>query len=406
MNYKIALPNEKYNMNTGQDTRNFIVKKTEDKVVLRFDEENQLFYAKIENPSQHTKYLFQQHRLAISLSKLNTGKSQRSHMGDNYYPGERYWDEETQEWKNATDFYVKKKCHPRWSRCRFNGVVVHEQISDFSEEIEIPFNIEDLRPNQKHTLGKKWTNWYNSIKAVLVSCFDSLTTEQFNNTSNSGCRAYKTMSNRIKIEYDSKNDVIVERKNDSEVNHWNDYYNLNAHVVDQSSRNFEIQIDSMGSRVTTAFNNNRLWVGIEFLDAGNYSHRGNISKAVKYGDKDRYVERMSEDDYITANENKRYKNRVKSKLICPAFDRVKIYSTDFKYEIPDEPSTGCGAIDSLLVLASAKGHDGITITRYANIVIGMIEGNQNWVSNSSMILWRYQTNVQLIWHSEPDADEN
>lgn len=82
MNYKIALPNKKYNMHTGQDIRNFVIKKTEDVVKLRFDEKNQVFYAKIESPSQHTRYLFQQHRLAISLSKLNTGKGQRTHMGN------------------------------------------------------------------------------------------------------------------------------------------------------------------------------------------------------------------------------------------------------------------------------------------------------------------------------------
>ena len=104
MNYKIALLNKKYNMHAGQDTRNFVIKKTEDVVKLRFDEENQLFYAKIESPSQHTRYLFQQRRLAISLSKLNTGASQRSHLGNAYWPGDP---------ENKAMFYVKKKCHPR-----------------------------------------------------------------------------------------------------------------------------------------------------------------------------------------------------------------------------------------------------------------------------------------------------
>lgn len=97
MNYKIALPNKKYNMHAGQDTRNFVIKKTEDVVKLRFDEENQLFYAKIESPSQHTIYLFQQRRLAISLSKLNTGRSQRSHMGNTSWPGDMYWDEQSHQ---------------------------------------------------------------------------------------------------------------------------------------------------------------------------------------------------------------------------------------------------------------------------------------------------------------------
>lgn len=215
MNYKIALSNKKYNMHIGKDTKNFIIKKTEDVVRLRFDEDNQVFYAKIENPSQHTRYLFQQHRLAISLSKLNTGRSQRRKMGDPFSPGERYWDEVTQEWQRVTDFYVKKKCHPRWSRCGSNGVVLHEVVSSLDEEIEIPFNSKDLKPNQNHTLGARWTNcWYNSIKAVLVSCFTSLTTTKFNEGApNSRCRAYKTMSNRIKIEYDYGNDKIINRKN-------------------------------------------------------------------------------------------------------------------------------------------------------------------------------------------------
>ena len=97
MDYKIALQNKKYNMRAGQDARNFVIKKTEDVVKLRFDEENQVFYAKIESPSQHTRYLFQQRRLAISLSKLNTGRGQRSHMGNNSWPGDMYWDEQSHQ---------------------------------------------------------------------------------------------------------------------------------------------------------------------------------------------------------------------------------------------------------------------------------------------------------------------
>ena len=127
-------------------------------------------------------------------------------------------------------------------------------MSSLDEEIEIPFNAIDLKPNQKHTLNGKWTNWYNSVKAVLVSCPAVLTTSQFNTYDSYKCRAYKTMSNRIKIEYDSENNIIINRKD-----HYKnaDPYELSA-TVNQNGREVTFNVTPMGSKVLYAFRNNEL----------------------------------------------------------------------------------------------------------------------------------------------------
>ena len=128
-------------------------------------------------------------------------------------------------------------------------------MSSLDEEIEIPFNAIDLKPNQKHTLKGKWTNWYNSIKAVLVSCPTVFTTSQLDVHYGNRCRAYKTMSNRIKIEYDSENGIIINRKDHPPKNA--DPYELSA-TVNQNGREVTFNVTSMGSRVLEAFMNNEL----------------------------------------------------------------------------------------------------------------------------------------------------
>ena len=152
-------------------------------------------------------------------------------------------------------------------------------VSSLDEEIEIPFNAYDLKPNQKRTLRGKWTNWYNSIKAVLVSCPAVLTTSQLTGY-DSRCRAYKTMSNRIKIEYDSENDIIINRKDHSkDVNP----YELSA-TVNQNDREVTFNVTSMGSKVLEAFMNNRLWVGLDFQDISYATNHGGSNKRAHNGD--------------------------------------------------------------------------------------------------------------------------
>ena len=153
-------------------------------------------------------------------------------------------------------------------------------MPSLDEEIEITFNASDLKPNQKRTLKGKWTNWYNSIKAVLVSCPAVLTTSQFNGGNGAQCRAYKTMSNRIKIEYDSENDIIINRKDHSkDVNP----YELSA-TVNQNDREVTFNVTSMGSKVLEAFMNNRLWVGLDFQDISYATNHGGSNKRAHNGD--------------------------------------------------------------------------------------------------------------------------
>ena len=380
MNYKIALSNKKYNMHTGQDARNFVIKKTEDVVKLRFDEANQVFYAKIESPSQHTRYLFQQHRLAISLSKLNTGISQRSHMGNSNWPGDP-------EYKAM--FYVKKKCHPRWSRCGGNGIVVHNVVSSLDEEIEIPFNAYDLKPNQKRTLRGKWTNWYNSIKAVLVSCPAVLTTSQLTGY-DSRCRAYKTMSNRIKIEYDSENDIIINRKDHSEDAN---QYELSA-TVNQSDREVTFNVTSMGSKVLKAFMNNELWIGLDFQDISYATNHGGLDKLIHNGDHWREAGPGTK-----SYASRRYEYRLKDKWYCSQGMRKRIYyqgdsTLTITYTIPfniDYALLRNSGIYNLIELMHK--HNDVKeldlIHRLPRIVIGMDEGGVG------RRLFKYNPNIAI-----------
>lgn len=128
-------------------------------------------------------------------------------------------------------------------------------MPSLDDEIEIPFNAHDLKPNQKHTLKGKWTNWYNSVKAVLISCPTVATTSQFNGHYGSQCRAYKTMSNRIKIEYDSENDVIINRKHRPK--NVDNKYKLSA-TVHQNGREVTFNVTYMGSKVQEAFRQDEL----------------------------------------------------------------------------------------------------------------------------------------------------
>lgn len=399
LNYKIAAPLEKFKIKTGSDTRNFKIQKTEDKVILRFDEESQLFYARIVNPSQHTRYLFQQGRLAIALCKLNTGKSQRRHMGDKYWPGDRYWDDEEQEWKQVTDFYVKKKYHPRWSRCNDNFT----PVLDLDNEIRISWNDDrDLKPNEKHTLGYEHENWFTAIKALLLSCTRNAYEIEHNSQYIYASRGYKTMSNRIKIKYDSNLGHVLEREETASGDSWNDYYHLDARVINQNNREFTIQIDSMGSEVQSSFEKGNLYVGIEFRDAGNYSHRGVYAKANRYGDKDRYAGHP-QNNLDRAKRNERYKNRVASKMICPYENKIRINSLTFSYEIDQHPDDGCSALNRLLRIRKNHGDD-MTVTRTATLVIGRVETTTTNLTNASlawsgMTLWRYTTNVEITWNS-------
>ena len=63
------------------------------------------------------------------------------------------------------------------------------------------------------------------------------------------------MSNRIKIEYDSENGLIINRKDHPPKNA--DPYELSA-TVNQNGREVTFNVTSMGSRVLEALMNNEL----------------------------------------------------------------------------------------------------------------------------------------------------
>ena len=384
-----------------KDTR-CINKKPEDLVTLRYDEEHQIFYASIKNPSQHTRYLYEQGKLGIALCKLNTGRSQRKKMlakrisGGNRIP------------KN----FIKIHYHPRWSRCGRNLALV----TNLDEEVAIAITtsgqvgrclsgvgILDLKPNQKRTVLGKWKNWYNSIKAVLVSC----NTDNVLRLNETISRSYKTMCKRIKIEYNSDENTIIHRldhKHKPHVNHYYEYYHVNADIERVSHRTYDISIEELGTKALEAYNKNLLWIGLEFNDLSSYTSRGGKMRKLHYGNKDIAT---TSSELAIAKRNRRYTARASKLLICPLSNREVISNLEFTYTIPNQVSHGSSSISSLLSLARkhiSKGYgEDCYIEKKVTLVIGMNETRSSGgglQGSSGRILFRYPTNDYVSWFIE------
>ena len=201
MKYRLHSDNHKFSMRVGSSL--YCMEGTsEDIISLSFDEDDQSFYATIKRPSERTQYLAQRSRLGITLCKLNTGVSQRKHRQRPTHGGE------------IEHTFVKKKYHPRWSRCgrtvfpvRSLNSVIRMDISDLEDGL---FN---LKPNQKRTLGERYgpDGWFTHIKATLVSTGTHASYSQGAFKTSRADRAYKTLSNRIHIYYDREEDKIAEK---------------------------------------------------------------------------------------------------------------------------------------------------------------------------------------------------
>ena len=73
MKYKLNSNNQRFIMKSNSS--NFTLQDTKDIVELTFNEEDQIFTAKIKSPSKHTLHLLNAGLLGIALCKLNTGVS-------------------------------------------------------------------------------------------------------------------------------------------------------------------------------------------------------------------------------------------------------------------------------------------------------------------------------------------
>ena len=113
------------------------------------------------------------------------------------------------------------------------------------------------------------------------------------------------MSNRIKIEYDSENDLIINRKDHPPKNA--DPYELSA-TVSQNGREVTFNVTSMGSRVLEAFMNNELWVGLDLQDISYATNHGGSSKRLHNGDHWR-----EEGPNTTSYKSRRYEYRLRDK---------------------------------------------------------------------------------------------
>lgn len=359
----------------NNNDKRYIVKKTEDVIELRFDEDNQAFYARIKNPSQHTKYLYDNNKLAIALCKMNCGnETLHGHFCKNHY------DEE--EDKCIPSSFVKRNKHPRWSRCGKNiapvldnlddeyeiGITQTQRINGRSYEI----GIDDFYPEPRHTVGNKWDEkWYNSVKAVLLSSPLDLT-----RTRNiAGCRAYRTMCKRIKIEYDSTDEMIIHRREHGNINP----YGISVNVT-QNNREITFNITHMNEKVLQAFRNDALWIGLDFQDISYATNHGGNNKREHNGNN---WEESSPGE--NSYDSRRYEYRLSQKWYCSSRLRTPIYyegsdTPTIRYSIPNTINShklsGSGIFNLLRLMRSHNDVEDLDLShRMPRVVIGMTEND-------------------------------
>lgn len=387
MRYKSNL--KENNCIVNNNDKRYIIKKTEDVIELRFDENNQTFYARIKNPSQHTKYLYDNNKLAIALCKLNTGASQRNHQKETWY--------NSQLDESFPRNPVKRRCHPRWSRCGNNIVIVANAIDDeYSITITTrdkidgdngKIGVRDLCPNQKHTLGSEWLydneKWYTSIKAILLSSPLDLTGHYYPGS----CRAYKTMCKRIKVEWDDENERIIHRKNREIINP----YEISVNVT-QNNREITFNITHMGEKVLQAFRIGNLWIGLDFQDISYATNHGGRNKREHNGNNWR---ESSPGD--RAYESRRYEYRLSEKWYCSSSLRTSIYyegrdTPTISYLVPNTINSselsGSGIFNLLRLMHNHNDEESLDLQhRMPRVVIGMTE------SSAGRRLFKYSPNL-------------
>lgn len=69
------IDDQPYKIRLGTDTNNCKLVDIQDIVEISFDRDNQEVNASIKNPSDHTKYLFNQGRLGIYLTRMLIGET-------------------------------------------------------------------------------------------------------------------------------------------------------------------------------------------------------------------------------------------------------------------------------------------------------------------------------------------
>jgi len=361
--YKIGAPVEtNYKIKDANTSRSFKVLKVQDVVNLEFDEDNQMFYATISEPSQHTKYLFSQGRLGICLCRLNTGYSQRKKMCSWYDQDERIY-----------AMPLKHHCHPRWSRCGNN----FKLVTNLTARIPISFTADQLEPNQKHTLRDTNTRWFTAVKALLLSCPPNPNEQELQGgNAVCKCRGYKTMSNRIKVEYDKEDYWLYIRTGRIPKE---DKYKISNVAITLNNRTYGIDINLtelssyLQEKADPNLSSGGIYCALEMVDCGitNHVHSKNTTYRARNG---------YENNHYEAELHRRWKYRQKDdgagRYYCwrggNNFRRLSNSGSTIyiNYTVPNSIDVPAGSrVKRLLKLFKRHNDYSSTITVHLNLVL-------------------------------------
>ena len=196
---------------------------SKDKVILTFDERNQIFVARIENPSSHTLYLFNNGKLGIGITKCNFGARAAYHWGGSVTTN-------------------KVNTHPRWSRVHQNVTIV-----DDLDHIEIPAR--SFRYSEHKTVSNKTIVW-NFFRGLLLHI-----AYRDNQICNESCRGYKTNCKSLKLNYNkSTKQYFVPTAGESIID---------VNVTNKGNNTYQIFINNITGSFLNMYQNNQLMLGMK-----------------------------------------------------------------------------------------------------------------------------------------------
>lgn len=295
-----------------------------DEVVLRFDEDEQKFYARIVNPSQHTQYLLSQGRLAIALCKLNTGASTRkAHV---------WWGR-----------YTHLQYHPRWSRCR-DWVT---KVTSFNNETEIYYEVGgDLIPQLRHSLN--YRDCFTKIKCILISMPEEMVVPYCKTNTGRGYKTYCSCLRMHIVDGDYETCHISIRPEPTGDGERKYQCQLTVSPTNQPDK-FHITITNPNNAFLTALANRQVCIGYEMSACGVYAQKGGKLRRFHYGfsnpDDD-----LTEWDEEEIQHFKRWKFKKNDKFYCPVSSLEEVSTLEFDYILPPLFCDGLGNLPWLMYL--------------------------------------------------------
>lgn len=189
MQQRIMIDDQPYKIRLGTDTNNYKLVDIQDIVEISFDRDNQEVNASIKNPSDHTKYLFNQGRLGIYLTRMLVSKTNHWHMS-NIPQRDGVWKKKTADGSGyRLKSPTRKQFYPKWSRIGKYPTKVNDL-----NNIVIPIDANSCKiklPGWSYSYYKSYT-----IKVQAILCCIGV---QDDIETSPACRTYPTKSNTIRL---------------------------------------------------------------------------------------------------------------------------------------------------------------------------------------------------------------